>query len=416
MRHMSHKRWISALGGSLVVLSGSALADAGYQDTTQITGGALVQMLRSIPFLPKSAKQVLDPMVTNVVLHGNQLARVSKISTEIIDLDQETVTRIDSSRKNYTVTTFEDMRQALKDGSKRLAEAQNEPDEPAAGEASRKPQYKVTFDVSLSNTGTSKPINGVLAKEQVLTMKAHVTPVDPPPADQPQSVTYSVITDIWSAPEPPEMRAVDEFYVRYGKKIMQGVDVPAILKSTQPALNQSGMTSLFASQPGMGSALPDMMKKIAVETAKIKGVGILTITRIGGEGMVAPSAEADAAKVAPGSSGPALSSAGTAAAQQVATDTTSAAVSEQVNKLGAIGSAFGNSVVSVFRRNMAPSAAGASPPAPESKGAAPPSSDGVLFEATTQKGAFSPEPVSASLFQVPPGYVKVESAGRTAMK
>ena len=400
MHNTSHERWILVIGGSLVVLSGSASADAGYQDTTQITGGALVQMLRSIPFMPKSAKQVLEPMVTNVELHGNQLALVSNLSSEIIDLDRETITRIDNDKKSYTVTTFDEMRQAFKDTSKKLADAMNRPNEPAAGaEPQRQPQYKVTFDVSVVDTGTSKPINGVLAKEQVLTMKAHVTPVDPVPADQAQSVTYSMITDIWSAPEPPEMRAVDDFYMRYGKKLAQGVDSAAILKSMQPGLNQSGMSSLFSSQPTMGAAMPDMMKKIADEMEKIKGVRLLTITRIGGEGMVAPSADAATATAAAGSSGSAMSNAGTVAAKQVATDTTSAAVSEQVNKLGAIGSAFGNSMMGAFRHTLAttPSAA----PPPDAKGGQTTGSADVLYEMTTQKGSFSADPVSAAFFQIP---------------
>ncbi len=405
MHNTSNKRWLLVIGGSLIVLSGSASADAGYQDTSQITGGALVQMFRSIPFMPKSAKQVLEPMVTNVELHGNQLAMVSKVSTEIIDLDQETITRIDNDRKSYTVTTFDEMRQAFKDGSKKIADAANDPKEPAA-EAQRQPQYTVTFDVSVVDTGKSKTINGVAAKEQILTMKAHVTPVVPPPPDQPQSVTYSMITDIWSAPEPPEMRAVDDFYVRYGKKLRQGVDSAAILKSMQPGINQAGMSSLFASQPGMGAAMPDMMKQIATEMEKIKGVRLLTITRIGGEAMVAPSADPATVTAAAGSSGSAMSNAGTVAAKQVATDTTSAAVSEQVNRLGVIGSAFGNSMVGVFRHTVAttPSA----PPPPNAKSGQAAGSDGVLLEMTSQKGSFSADPVSAAFFQVPAGYVKAE--------
>ena len=416
MRHPANKRWIRAVGGSLIVLSSTASADAGYQDTTQITGGALVQMVRSIPFMPKSTKQLLDPMVTSVELRGNQLARVSTLSTEIIDLDRETVTHINNDKKTYTVTTFEEMRQAFKDASKKVSEAQKQPDEPAADAPPQSPpKYKVTFDVSLKDTGASKSINGVLAKEQVLTMKAHVTPVDPA-ADQTQAATYSVVTDIWSAPKPAEMQAIDEFYVRYGKKLMQGVDIASMLKPTQPAFNQSGMSSLFASQPGMAGSMPEMMKKIAAETSKIKGVGILTITRIGGEAMVAPSADAVGANAAAAGSDPGTSTAGSVAAKQVADDTTSAAVREQFNKLGSVGSAFGNSVMGAFHRTSTPSPSAAPPGS-----AAPPAgasgqadaSTAVLFETTTQKSAFTSAPVSAAAFQIPAGYTKIEPARRT---
>lgn len=101
-----------------------------------------------------------------------------------------------------------------------------------------------------------------------------------------------------------------------------------------------------------------------------------------------------------------MSNAGTVAAKQVATDTTSAAVSEQVNRLGVIGSAFGNSMVGVFRHTVAttPSA----PPPPNAKSGQAAGSDGVLLEMTSQKGSFSADPVSAAFFQVPAGYVKAE--------
>ena len=410
MRHPANKRWIPVIGGSLVVLSGTASADAGYQDTTQITGGALVQMFRSIPFMPKSTKHVLDPMVTQVELRGNQLARVSTASTEIIDLDQETVTRINNDKKTYTVTSFEEMRQAFKDASKKVAEARKEPDEPAGDAAQPPPKYKVTFDVSVKDTGASKSINGVTAKEQVMTMKAHVTPVDPA-ADPAQAATFSMITDLWSAPKPAEMQAIDDFYLHYGKKLMQGVDTSAILKSARPPINQAAMSSLFASQPGMAGAMPEMMKKLAVETQKIKGEAILSITRIGGEGMVAPSADTVGANAAAGGSGAAASAAGSAAAKQVADDTTSAAVRDQFGKLGSVGYAFGNSVIGAFHRTSTPSPSAAAP-AGATGGQADPST-AVLFETTMQKSAFTSAPASAATFQIPAGYTKIESAQQT---
>jgi hypothetical protein len=101
-----------------------------------------------------------------------------------------------------------------------------------------------------------------------------------------------------------------------------------------------------------------------------------------------------------------MSNAGTVAAKQVATDTTSAAVSEQVNRLGVIGSAFGNSMAGVFRHTVATTPSATPPPAAKSGQAA--GSGGVLLEMTAQKGSFSANPVSEAFFQIPAGYVKVE--------
>jgi hypothetical protein len=404
-------RGMAALG-CLLLGNGVALADASYQETVQITGGQLVESLRSVPFMPKSFKQMLEPIVTRKVLRGNQLASIAKSSTEIIDLDQETVTRIDNEKKTFSVTTFAAMRQAMKDAPKKMeeAEAKMRQQQPApSADAGQAPQVQVTFDIAVTDPGVSKTINGVLAKEQVMTMKAHVTDLNPPPDSHVQTVTYSVITDLWTAPEPPEMKEIDEFNLRYAKKIMQGVDVAALMGAMKPAIDGSAIAPLFAKNPGMGPAVQEMAKKIAVETEKIKGTRILEITRMGGEAMVAPSGtDPNAASPGPGAPANAAASAAGAAVGQATADTATTAAAQQTSKLGAFGSALGNSVLSAFHRN---------PPPPPSQPAAAPGDGGgatqssaILYETTTQKTDFSRESGPAAAFQVPAGFTQVDSA------
>ena len=71
------------LFGCLLAVTNVALADASYQETTQITGGQLVDTLKSMPFAPKQVKKMFDPVNSLKMLHGNQLASVSKSTTEI---------------------------------------------------------------------------------------------------------------------------------------------------------------------------------------------------------------------------------------------------------------------------------------------------------------------------------------------
>jgi hypothetical protein len=388
--------------GCLLLVSSAARADAAYQETVQITGGQLVDSLRSIPFMPKSFKQMLDPIISRTLLHGNQLATLSKTSTQIIDLDQETITRIDNDKKTYSVTTFAQMREAFKDAPKKMAEAQAKirQEQPAApANAAPAPQLQVTFDIAVTDSGVSKVVNGVMAKEQIMTMKSHITDLNPPPGSQVQTVTYSVITDIWTASEPPEMKEIDDFYRRYGKKLMQGVDVTAMMNAMKPAIDGSAIAPLFAKNPQMGSAVQEMSKKMAVETEKIKGTRILEITRMGGEAMVAPTA----AGTAPGAAAEnGTTNAASAAAGQVTTDTATAAAAQQTSKLGAIGSAFGNSVLGAFHRKPPAPAPGAGPDATPTSA--------VLYETTTQKIDFSREPIPASSFQVPAGFTRMDIA------
>jgi hypothetical protein len=149
------------------------------------------------------------------------------------------------------------------------------------------PQIKVTFDVSVTETGATKVVNGLMAQEYLLSVKAHLTDPNAAPGDT-GSMTYSDITDVWTAPEPPQMKEIDAFYARYAATMMQGIDTTALFKSLKPEIGASSRAPLFAAQPGMGMALAELSKKMAVEMQKIKGVRVLEITRFGGEAMVVP--------------------------------------------------------------------------------------------------------------------------------
>src|ERR1700761_2147332 len=95
-------RKVAALG---IILLGNRFmfADASYQETTQVTGGSMVDSLKSVSFLSKSMGNMFAPMTTTTMVHGNQKAVVGKDSIEITDLDRETITRVDNVHKTYTV-------------------------------------------------------------------------------------------------------------------------------------------------------------------------------------------------------------------------------------------------------------------------------------------------------------------------
>src|SRR6202453_381813 len=148
-------RKIAALG---IILLGNRLmyADASYQETTQVTGGSMVDSLKSVSFLSKSMSNMFAPMTTTTMVHGNQKAVISRDSTEITDLDRETITHIDNLHKTYSVVTFAQMRQAFENMPKQMEQAQ----EKAKQDQPQQPQQpksdlKTSFDVSVKNTGVS---------------------------------------------------------------------------------------------------------------------------------------------------------------------------------------------------------------------------------------------------------------------
>ncbi len=219
-------RKIVALG-VIVLVSRFTFADASYQETSQITGGTMVDQLKSISFLGKTMNNLFAPTNTLTMVHGNQKAVVSKDSTEITDLDKETITRIDTAHKTYTVTTFAQMRQAIANMPKQMEQAQAQMKQAQAQQQAQQPKtdLKTSFDVSAKNTGVTKEINGLTAQEQVVTMQMHITDPNAPPTEAVNTMTYVVTTDAWIAPDPPEVKEIQDFDVRMGQKLMAGVDL-----------------------------------------------------------------------------------------------------------------------------------------------------------------------------------------------
>ena len=187
------------------------------------------------------------PTNTLTMVHGNQKAVVSKESTEITDLDKETITHIDTVHKTYTVTTFAQMRQAFANMPKQMQQAQDQMKQAQAQQPQQpKTDLKTSFDVSAKNTGVSKEINGLTAQEQVVTMQMHMTDPNAPPTEAVNSMTYVVTTDAWIAPDPPEVKEIQEFDKRFGQKLMEGVDMSAFKA-------QMSQMSQMKQNPGHGA-------------------------------------------------------------------------------------------------------------------------------------------------------------------
>ena len=107
------KRLALLLVVSLAIPPSLYAADYTYQQTTQLTGGSLLHMMKSVGFISSQARHMGDPVVSTIYLKDNRLANVSAESIEIIDLDKETITHVDVQKKTYTVMTFDQMKQAM---------------------------------------------------------------------------------------------------------------------------------------------------------------------------------------------------------------------------------------------------------------------------------------------------------------
>jgi hypothetical protein len=402
-------RKIAALGVILLV-NRLTYADASYQETSQITGGAMVDQLKSVSFLSKSIGNMFAPTNTLTMVHGNQKAVVSKDSTEITDLDKETITRIDTVHKTYTVVTFAQMRQAFANMPKQMQQAQDQMKQAQAQQAQQpKTDLKTSFDVTVKNTGVTKEVNGLTAQEQLVTMQMHITDPNAPPTEAVNSMTYVVTTDAWIAPDPPEVKELQEFDKRFGQKLMAGVDMSAF-KAQMGQMNQNpALTQMFGGKPGSSEAMAQMGK----EMAKLQGTRVMEVTRMGGSGSGPGAAQSTATAQPAAATTPPPS--GSAVAGQVATDTAAQTAAGEAGRLGVFGNALGSSALGAFHKKKAatpppaPAPAATATPADSASAGTQTTSSATLMEMTMQKSNFSAEPVPSSVFQVPAGFKKVES-------
>jgi hypothetical protein len=392
--------------GVMLLASRIMFADASYQETTQVTGGSMVDSLKSVSFLSKSMSNAFAPMTTTTMVHGNQKAVVGKDYTEITDLDRETITHIDTLHKTYSVVTFAQMRQAFANMPKQMEQAQEQVKEAQAQQPAQQPKtdLKTSFDVSAKNTGVSKEVNGLTAQEQVVTMQMHITDPNAPSTEAVNSVTYVITTDAWIAPDPPEVKEIQDFDLRMGQKLMAGVDMSAW--KAQMGQN-TGMAQLFGGKPGSAEAMAQMAK----ELSKLKGTRVMEVTRMGASGT-GPTAAQNTAQAAPAAA-PASGGAGSVAGQ-VATDTATQTAAGEAGRLGIVGSALGSSALGAFHRKKAatPPPAAATPPATTTTtttDGTQTTTSAILMETTAQKSNFSQQTVPSTAFLVPAGFKKVES-------
>ena len=343
----------------MAACSGFARADFSYTETTQITGGSTLAMMKMAAAFSKAAKQAGDPTVSTVSVKGNRLMRSGKDTVEIIDLDAETITTIDMAKKQYTVLTFEQMKQRMHEAMEQ-AKAQQQK---AGAQPASNPQNQnvdVKFKVKVRNTGATKDVAGLGSTESILNMTAEATDTSTG-----QSGAMAITNDMWMAPEIPGYGEVREFYKRFAEKM-------------GPIFGEGGMSpSLLASQPAAATGMADMVK----EMSKLKGVPVMQVMRMGMTTNGQPLPAASEAPLPPQPDGPAM---------PTAKGVASAALASQLGGFG-----FGHKK----KTEDAP------PPADPS--AAPPPYS-VLVESNTQISSISTGSVDPAVFTVPAGFKQVQ--------
>jgi hypothetical protein len=352
----------------LAAASASLHADFTYTETTQITGGSMLGLMKMAGAFSKQARQAGDPIVSTVAIKGNRMAHINPDRTEIIDLDAETITTIDTLKRQYTVVTFEQMKQQIAAAAAKMKEQQQKTEATTAQQPST---TDVKFQIHVRNTGQAKDVSGLSASESILTMNMDATD-----KSSGQTGSLAITNDMWLAPEVPGYDEVKDFYRKFAAK-MGTVFSSAI----NPAM--------LAQYQGAGKGMADM----AEEMSKLKGTPVLQVMRMGMTTDGTPLPAASEAPLPPPPAGPAMPSAG-----DVAQQTASSAIASKLGGFGLGG--FGKKK----KADPAPTDSGSS------TAAAQPQTSSVLMETNTQMGNFS-RTVNDASFAIPAGFKLVQMKG-----
>lgn len=236
-------RRVVTMAGIMAVAALQLPADFTYRETTTITGGAMLSMMKVVGVFSKQAR---EPVQSTVSVKGDRMVHRSQQRATVIDLAAQTVTTIDMQRKTYTVMTFEEYRRMMEQMSQKMHQSQDQ-------------GGKMEFKVSATEPGNTKEIAGYQTKEMVLRMEMQAT-------DQKSGQQGSMVisSDIWLAPSVAGYQEVRAFYTRMGEKL---------------AFNPGG--GMFASSPEASKNMGELYKEIG----KLDGIPVLQTISMGGMGQ-----------------------------------------------------------------------------------------------------------------------------------
>ena len=225
----------------MTLAAAPAFAEVKTRDKTQIKFEGMLGRMFNL-FGGKSAKEGVEG---KTAVKGNRKATLTGNGGQIIDLTEEKVYDIDVKKKQYTVTTFAELRRRMQEAQEK-AEKEAQKEEPGRKDEAQKPtkEYEVDFDVK--DTGQKKQIAGYDTKNTIVTIT-----VREKGKTLEEGGGLVMTNDMWLGPQIPQMKEFFDFDMRYWKQL-QGPQ-----SATMSAEQMAAVLAMF---PLVGKAMDRMQK------------------------------------------------------------------------------------------------------------------------------------------------------------
>jgi hypothetical protein len=230
---------IAAVVCALGTFAAPGFAEVKTRDKSQVKFEGMLGRMFNL-FGGKSAKEGIEG---RTAVKGNRKATLNDNTGQIVDLSEEKVYDIDFKKKQYTVTTFDEIRRRMREAEERAKkEAQKE--DPARKEEQPAKEYEVDFDVK--DTGQKKSIAGYDTKNTIVTVTVREK------GKTLEDAGGMVMTnDMWLGPQIPSLKEIADFDMRYWKQL-QGPQAAAI--------SAEQMAMVLAMFPMVSKAMDRMAK------------------------------------------------------------------------------------------------------------------------------------------------------------
>jgi hypothetical protein len=205
-------------------------------------------------------KGAREGIVSSTAVKGSRKATMTDSTGQIVDLSEEKVYDLDLKKQTYTVTTFEEIRNQMREArekAEREAEKEGGAQEPSEPGKPAK-EFEVDFDVK--ETGQKKALAGYDTREVVMT----ITVREKGKALE-EGGGLVMTTNSWMGPRIPALKEEADFDMRYWKQL-QGPEADA--------LSPEQMAQVLAMFPLVQKAM-DRMKQ---EGTKLDGTPLAQTT------------------------------------------------------------------------------------------------------------------------------------------
>jgi hypothetical protein len=234
----------------VALLAVPALAEVKTREKTAVKFEGMLGTMMNM-FGGKAAR---DGMVVTNAVKGNRKATLNEATGRIVDLAEEKIYDLDMKRKSYTVTTFEELRQ-------RMREAQQKAEENAkrqqGGEQQQPSGKEIDVDFDVKETGQTKQIAGHDTRQVIMTIT-----VREKGKTLEESGGMVVTSDSWLAKPIAAMQELTEFEMKYWKAIAPEA----------AGVSAEQMAALAAMYP----MIKQGMERLSQESAKLEGTPLAT--------------------------------------------------------------------------------------------------------------------------------------------